>query len=380
MIYVDHAATTRLSPQALQAMLPYLQSEYANPSGVYRSGLQASKALLDARQSLARLLDCSAREVYFTSGGSEADNQALLTMASLGATSGKKHLISCAFEHPAVLQTLSYLETQGYHVTYLLPDAQGCVSPAAVAQALRADTIGVSIMLANNEIGTLQPIEELCELCHAHEVLLHTDAVQAVGQIPVSFAALQVDFLSLSAHKFCGPKGVGALLARRGITPFSLIRGGAQERGCRAGTENVAGIVGMACALQEQCANLSQNSVAVTALREQLISGLLQIPHTHLTGHRTQRVPGIVHVCFENVESETLLLLLDTADICASAGAACSAGALKPSHVLESMQISPERMRGAMRFSLGAENTATEIDCILREVTQLVTRLRKDKQ
>ncbi len=379
MIYADHAATAPLSPAALAAMLPLLQETCGNPSSTHAAGQAAARVLADARLRMAAALGCTGREVFFTSGGTEADGQALLTMAALGAAAGKKHLVSTAFEHPAVLRTLEHLEKHGFSVTLVTPQPDGVVREADVAAALREDTAGVSVMLANNEVGTLQPAAEIAALCRERQILCHTDAVQAAGQVPVNFDALGVDLLSLSAHKFGGPKGTGALLARRGIQPYALLRGGRQERGVRAGTENVPAIAGMAAALEEAVQGQQRRMQAVTALREQLIGGLETVPGARLTGSRTARVPGIVHFCFAGVESETLLVLLDEAGICASAGSACEAGALEPSHVLRSMAVPPKEAAGALRLSLGPENTPAEIETIIRTVRHTVARLRRSK-
>lgn len=378
MIYADHAATAPLRPEALAAMLPLLGENFGNPSSTHSAGQAAARALAAARGEMAAALGCIAREITFTSGGTEADNQALRTAAALGAASGKRHLVVGAIEHPAVLRTLAALSEQGFAVTLVPPDAQGVVRAQAVAQALRPDTAAVSVMYANNETGTLQPAAEIAALCRARGVLCHTDAVQAAGQLPLSFAALDVDFLSLSAHKFGGPKGTGALIARRGITPVPLLYGGRQERGARAGTENTAAIAGMAAALTAACRALPQTVPALIALRERLIAGLSKLPAARLTGGGAPRAPGIVHFCFAGVESETLLLLLDEAGVCASAGSACEAGALEPSHVLRSMGVPEIWAHGAVRFSLGAENTPAEIDAIICAVREIVTRLREN--
>lgn len=378
MIYADHAATTQVSPAALDAMLPYLRQTFGNPSSSHSAGMAAARGLFDARAQIADCVGCLAREVIFTSGGSEADNQALLTMARIGRETGKTHLVASAFEHPAILQTLKMLERYGFFVTLVAPDATGIVQPEQIAAAMQKQTVGVSVMLANNEIGTLQPVEEIARLCREQGVLCHCDAVQAVGHVPVSFQKLGVDLLSLSGHKFTGPKGVGALIAKQGLELEPVIRGGGQERGVRAGTENMPGIAGMAAALRFECDRLPEYMQKVTRLRDQLAEGVLGIPGAHLTGDFTRHTPGIVHLCMEGLESETMLYLLNEAGICASAGSACSAGALTPSHVLHSMGIADELARGALRFSLGAENTEAEVKEIVQTLRQICTRLRKD--
>lgn len=377
MIYADHAATTALSKAALTAMLPYFTEYCGNPSSTHAAGTSVSRGILAAREQLALLLDCTPREIYFTSGGSEANNQALRTIAAIGKQTQRRHIVCSAFEHPSVLRTLDELQDTGFSVTRLVPNRDGLISAADVQAAMRPDTVAVSVMLANNEIGTLQPIAEIAADCRARGVLLHTDAVQAVGHIPVSVRGMQADLLSLSAHKFNGPTGTGVLIARRGIQPYSLIRGGGQERGSRAGTEHAAGIVGMAAALQEKNSDMPKHIAVVTALREQLISGLLELPQVTLTGSPDARVPGIAHFCIQGVESETVLALLDERGICASAGSACAAGALEPSHVLRSMGISGAWAQGALRLSLGADNTPEEVRQIILAVSEIVTRLRK---
>ena len=377
-IYADNAATTKLSKAALDAMLPCLTERYGNPSSVHRDGAEAAELLLASREEIARLLNCTPRELYFTSGGSEADNQALLSAAAWGETSGKKHIVSALFEHPAILRTLESLEAKGFEITLLVPSAEGLVSPEQLASALRTDTCLVSVMAANNEVGTVQPIAEIGKICRQHGILFHTDAVQAAGHIPLDIAEMNIDLLSLSAHKFHGPKGIGALYLRRGIPPVSLIYGGGQERGARAGTENVSAAVGMAAAFRESCGNLAQSAASVTRMREQLTAGLERIGGAHLIGSRAHRVPGIVNFCFEKIESESLLFLLDADGISASAGSACSAGALELSHVLKSMGVPDELARGSLRLSLSEYNTPEEMDRIISAVTAAVSRLRKE--
>ena len=375
-VYADNAATTPVHPTAVEAMLTCLNEEYGNPSSLHTVGQRAKERLDQARETVARGLGAEAREIYFTGGGSEADNQALLTGAVLGARKGKKHLITTAFEHHAVLHSMKRLEKQGFTVTYLDVHADGVVRPEDVAAALTDDTALVSIMLVNNEIGTIQPVAEIARLCHEKGVLVHTDAVQAVGHIPVDVKALGVDMLSLSGHKFHAPKGVGALYCRKGIRPEILIEGGAQEFGRRGGTENLPGIVAMAAALQEATENLPREMEQVTALREKLIDGLAQIPHSRLNGHRTLRCPGTVNFCFEGIEGESLLLWLDAKGVAASSGSACTSGSLDPSHVLLALGLPHEIAHGSLRLSLTADNTAAEVDHILEVVPQVVEYLR----
>ena len=333
-IYADNAATTKPCKAAIQAMVSCMEQNYGNPSSVHHIGQAAAEALLQARQDIAACLGCSAREIYFTSGGSEADNQALRSAAYAGAKEGKKHIISTVIEHHAILHTLKQLEEEGFSVTLLEVSKTGIVTPEQVAAAIRPDTCLVSVMFANNEIGTIEPIAEIGAVCREKGVLFHTDAVQAVGHIPVDLAKLPVDMLSLSGHKFHGPKGVGVLYAKRGTPLRSLICGGAQERSKRAGTENLPAIVGMAAALKAACADLEKNAAYVADLRDKLIAGLERIPHSILSGDREQRLPGNVNFCFEGIEGEALLLLLDAKGICASSGSACTSGSLDPSHVL----------------------------------------------
>ena len=375
-IYADNAATTKMSRTAVEAMLPYLSQIYGNPSSLHSAGQEAAQALFAARQTVAEQLGCEARELTFTSGGSEADNMALVSAAMLGARKGKKHIISTAFEHHAVLHTLARLEKQGFEVTLLDVHENGLVTAQNVEQALRPDTCLVSVMYANNEIGTIQPIAQIGALCRERGVLFHTDAVQAAGHLPINVAEQNIDLLSLSAHKFHGPKGVGALYARRGIALTNLIEGGAQERGKRAGTENIPGIVSMAAALQEACAGMEKNAAYVTALRDRLIEGLSKIPHGALNGDRTHRLPGNVSFCFEGIEGESLLLLLDDKGICASSGSACTSGSLDPSHVLLAIGRPHEVAHGSLRLTLCEENTAEEVDEIIRAVTETVEYLR----
>ena len=375
-IYADNAATTQLSASALQAMLPYFREIYGNPSSLHSFGQAAKDALEYARDRMASCLGCLPNEITFTSGGSEADNQAILSAARLGASRGKKHIISTAFEHHAVLHTLKKLQREGFEVTLLDVHENGLVTASQVEQALRDDTCLVTIMFANNEIGTIQPVAEIAEVCRAHRVLFHTDAVQAVGHIPVNFAAIGADFLSLSAHKFHGPKGVGALVARRGVRLWNIIEGGAQERGKRAGTENLPAIVGMAVALEEAVAHLDENMRKMTALRDKLIAGLSQIEHAALNGDAKQRLPGNVNFCFEGIEGESLLLLLDDKGVAASSGSACTSGSLDPSHVLLAIGRPHEVAHGSLRLSLGDDTTEADVDCILDAVRDVVAYLR----
>ena len=375
-VYADNAATTPVHAKAAEAMLACLKEEYGNPSSLHTVGQRAKELLDQARADMAACLGAEAREIYFTGGGSEADNQALLTGAMLGAKKGKKHLITTAFEHHAVLHAMKRLEKLGFTVTYLDVHEDGVVRPEDVAAALTEDTALVSVMLVNNEIGTLQPVAEIAKLCHEKGVLVHTDAVQAVGHIPVDVKALDVDMLSLSGHKFHAPKGVGALYCRKGIRPEILIEGGAQEFGRRGGTENLPGIVAMAAALREATENLAREMDQVTALREKLIAGLETIPHSRLNGNRTLRCPGTVNFCFEGIEGESLLLLLDAKGVAASSGSACTSGSLDPSHVLLALGLPHEIAHGSLRLSLTADNTEAEVDHILAVVPQVVSYLR----
>lgn len=376
MIYADNAATTKMSKTAINAMLPYLEDLYGNPSSLYEFGQKAKEALEDARSRIAACLNADAREITFTSGGSEADNQAILTAAALGARKGKKHIISTAFEHHAVLHTLEKLKKQGFEITLLDVHSNGVVTSQQVVESIREDTCLVTVMYANNEIGTIQPIEEIGAVCREKGVLFHTDAVQAVGHLHIDVKAQQIDLLSLSAHKFHGPKGVGALYVRRGIPLETVISGGGQERGKRAGTENVPAIMGMAAALEEACAGIEENSRKLTLLRDRLIAGLNRIPYSELNGAKEPRLPGNVNFCFEGIEGESLLLLLDEKGICASSGSACTSGTLDPSHVLLAIGRPHEVAHGSLRLSLGEEMTEKEIDSIIEAVTDVVTRLR----
>ena len=375
-VYADNAATTKMSRTAIDAMLPYLETHYGNPSSLYSIGQEAAEALLAARETVAGCLGCEPREITFTSGGSEADNQAIMTAAAIGARNGKKHIISTAFEHHAVLHTLNKLARQGYDITLLDVHENGIVTPEQVAAAIREDTCLVTIMYANNEIGSIQPIPEIGKVCREKGVLFHTDAVQAAGHLAIDVKEQNIDMLSLSGHKFHGPKGVGALYCRKGIPLTNLIEGGAQERGKRAGTENVAGIVSMAAALKEACDQLAETAPRVAAMGDRLIDGLLQIPHSVLDGDRTSRLPGNVNICFEGIEGESLLLMLDDEGVCASSGSACTSGSLDPSHVLLAIGRPHEIAHGSLRLSLCDTNTDEEIDHILEVVPKVVTHLR----
>ncbi|HJD23204.1 MAG TPA: cysteine desulfurase NifS [Firmicutes bacterium] len=376
-VYADNAATTRLLPAVLEAMTPYLTEEYGNPSSLYRFGQNARQAMDDARSTVAECLHCRPDEVFFTSGGSEADNWALKMAAEAMAQKGKKHIISTAFEHHAVLHTLDHLKKQGFEITLLPVYENGIVRVEDVKAALRPDTALVSVMFANNEIGTIQPIPAIGSLCREAGVLFHTDAVQAVGHIPVDFDGMAIDLLSLSAHKFHGPKGVGALLIRRGVRFPNLIDGGAQEKGRRAGTENTAGIVGLAAALKLACASLEENGRRLTAMRDRLAQGLLAAAErSRLNGDAARRLPGNVNLSFEGIEGESLLLMLDFKGICASSGSACTSGSLDPSHVLLAIGLPHATAHGSLRLSLSEETTEEDIDYLLREIPPVVQRLR----
>ena len=375
-IYADNAATTKMSRTAIDAMLPYMETYYGNPSSLHTVGQQAAEALMTARQTVAECLGCQPREITFTSGGSEADNQALVSAARIGERKGRKHIISTAFEHHAILHTLKKLEKEGFDVQLLDVGPTGTVTAQQVADAIREDTCLVTIMYANNEIGSILPIPEIGAVCREKGVLFHTDAVQAAGHLHIDVKAQNIDMLSLSAHKFHGPKGVGVLYARQGIPLTNIIEGGAQERGKRAGTENIPGIVSMAAALQEACAHIDENAAKVSALRDKLMAGLSQIPHSALNGDPVHRLPGNVNFCFEGIEGESLLLLLDAKGICASSGSACTSGSLDPSHVLLAIGRPHEVAHGSLRLSLSEWNTDEEIDHILAEVPWVVEYLR----
>ena len=377
IIYADNAATTPVSPTARQVLLETMDQVWGNPSSLHTVGQAANEVLQKARQDVAKCLNAQKdREIYFTSGGSESDNQALLTGATLGKKKGKMHIISTAFEHHAVLHSLKRLEKEGFQVTLLDVGKQGIVTPEQVEAAIRPDTCMVSVMFANNEIGTIQPIAEIGAVCRKHGVLFHTDAVQAVGHVPVDVQAMHIDLLSLSAHKFGGPKGVGALYARTGVWLTNLIEGGAQERGKRGGTENVPGIAAMAAALTESCQHMAEVGEKLTVLRDRLIAGLSQIPLTIVNGDTQRRLPGNVNVCFQGIEGESLLLLLDAKGIEASSGSACTSGSLDPSHVLLALGLPHEVAPGSLRLSLGPDITGEDVTYMLAEIRQVVDYLR----
>ena len=375
-VYMDNAATTRVSDTAVRAMLPCFQNLYGNPSSLHTIGQEAAKALLSARETVAACLGCSFKEITFTSGGSEADNQAIISAARIGARKGKKHILSTAFEHHAVLHTLRRLEKEGFEIQLLDVGSMGTVTAEQVAKAIRPDTALVTIMYANNEIGSVMPIAEIGAVCREKGVLFHTDAVQAAGHLHINVREQNIDMLSLSGHKFHGPKGVGVLYARQGIPLTNIIEGGAQERGKRAGTENIPGIVGMAAALREACDRIDETTEKVTALRDKLIAGLSQIPHSVLNGDPVHRLPGNVNLCFEGIEGESLLLLLDQKGICASSGSACTSGSLDPSHVLLAIGRPHEVAHGSLRLSLCEDNSPEEVEYVLREVPRIVEYLR----
>lgn len=375
-IYADNAATTKISQTAMKAMISAMENSYGNPSSIHQIGMAANDALQTAREQIARCLGCMPKEIFFTSGGTESDNQAIVSAAMLGAKQNKRHIISTAFEHHAVLHTLRRLKEQGFEIQLLDVGAEGNITAAQVEEAIRPDTCLVTVMFANNEIGSVLPIAEIGEVCRAHGVLFHTDAVQAAGHIPVNVKKQNIDMLSLSAHKFHGPRGIGALYVKRGIELTSLMEGGGQERGKRPGTENLPAIMGMAAALKEECTLMEQNEAKVTAMRDCLIQGLSQIPYSILNGSREKRLPGNVNFCFEGVSGESLLLLLDSRGICASSGSACASGALDPSHVLLSLGLAPEIAQGSLRISLDISNTEEEIDYMLEVIPQVVEQLR----
>ena len=376
-IYVDNGATTKMSETAVKAMTPYMTEIYGNPSSLHSVGQRAADALTDARERIAACLNCSPREVTFTSGGSEADNQAIISAARIGEKVGKKHIISTAFEHHAVLHTLNKLKKEGFDITLLDVHENGIVTAEEVEKAIRPDTALVTIMFANNEIGTIQPIAAIGEVCENHGVIFHTDAVQAVGHVKVDVKAQHIDMLSLSAHKFHGPKGISVLVSRRGIPLTNLIEGGAQERKKRAGTENIPAIMAMAAALEEACGHLEENAKKLIAMRDKLIAGLSEIPHSVLNGDPKNRLPGNVNFCFEGIEGESLLLLLDDKGIAASSGSACTSGSLDPSHVLLAIGRPHEIAHGSLRLSLSEENTEEEMDYIIAAVKDVVEYLRK---
>ncbi|MCI5975139.1 MAG: cysteine desulfurase NifS [Clostridiales bacterium] len=375
-IYADNAATTRMSDTAVKAMLPFLQDNFGNASSLYGIGQRAAESLQAARKQIAALIGAEPNEIYFTSCGSESDNQAILSAAATGARKGKKHIISTAFEHHAVLHTLKKLEKEGFEIQLLPVGKKGNITAEQVKEAIRDDTCLVTTMYANNEIGSILPIGEIGKVCREKGVTFHTDAVQAAGHLPINVKEQNIDMLSISAHKFHGPKGIGALYVRRGIPLQSLIEGGAQERGKRAGTENVAEIVSMAAALQEACDNMEKNTAKVTALRDELIAGLKKIPHGELNGSEENRLPGNVSFCFEGVEGESLLLLLDDKGVCASSGSACTSGSLDPSHVLLAIGRPHEVAHGSLRLSLNEENTEEDVKYMLEVIPEIIGYLR----
>lgn len=375
-VYADNAATTRVSDTAFNAMLPYFKEQYGNPSSLYTVGQKAQEALYSAREIMAKYLNCDIKEITFTSGGSEADNQAILTGAYLGEKKGKKHIISSAFEHHAVLHTLKKLESQGFEITLLPVHSDGFVHVDELEAAIRPDTALVTIMYANNEIGTVQPVAEIGRVCREKGVLFHTDAVQAAGHIKIDVKAENIDMLSLSAHKFHGPKGIGMLYAKKGINLYTLIEGGAQERGKRAGTENVPAIMGMAAAFKEANENIDKNFGYVKSLRDKLAQGLSKIPHSKINGDISKGLAGTLNMCFEGIEGESLLLLLDDRGISASSGSACTSGSLDPSHVLLALGLPHEVAHGSLRISLSEYNTEEEVEHILKNVPEVVAYLR----
>ncbi len=375
-IYADNAATTKMSKTAIDAMTPYLNEIYGNPSSLHSVGQEAAEALHSARERMARLLNCEPKEIIFTSGGSEADNQAILSAAAIGERKGKRHIVSTAFEHHAVLHTLEKLQKRGFEVTLLDVHENGMVTPQEVADAIREDTCLVTVMYANNEIGSVLPIPEIGAVCREKGVYFHTDAVQAAGHLPIDVQKDQIDLLSLSAHKFHGPKGIGLLYAKKTIPLTSLIEGGAQERRKRAGTENIPAIMGMAAAFEEACAQMEENREKVTKLRDRLIQGLSEIPHSILNGDREKRLPGNAHFCFEGIEGESLLLLLDEKGVCASSGSACTSGDLDPSHVLLAIGRPHEIAHGSLRLTVCHWNTMEEMEQIIQAVKEVVAYLR----
>ena len=375
-IYADNAATTKLTKTALNAMLPYLEESYGNPSSPYSFGMEAREAIENARAKIANVLGCTPKEITFTSGGSESDNQAIISAANLGEKNGKKHIISSTFEHHAVLHTLEKLQKEGFEITLLDVSEKGIITPEQVASAIRPDTCLVTIMFANNEIGTIQPISEIGKICKEKGVLFHTDAVQAAGHLHINVAEQNIDLLSLSAHKFGGPKGAGILYAKRGVLLSNLIEGGGQERGKRAGTENVPAIVGMAAALEESNENIDKNAEKSLKIRNKIIDGLSEIPHSALNGDRINRLPGNINFCFEGIEGESLIYLLDNKGICASSGSACTSGSLDPSHVLLAIGRDRDTARGSLRLTISTETTEEEADYIVNTVKDTIEKLR----
>lgn len=375
-VYADNAATTSLSKEALDAMMPYLTEHYGNPSSLYKLGTVTRKAVEQARETVAECINADPKEIFFLSGGSEADNWAIKGAAALGAKKGKKHIITSAFEHHAVLHTLKALEKQGFEVTYLDVHENGIVRTDELENAIREDTALVTIMFANNEIGTIQPVKEIGEICKKHNVLFHTDAVQAVGSVPVDVKEIGCDMLSMSAHKFHGPKGVGAIFIRKGLRFDNLIDGGAQESGRRAGTENIAGVVGMAAALRHSCEIMQERNVRLVKMRDRLIDSLLQIERSRINGDRIKRLPGNINMCFEGIEGESLLLSLDLKGVSASSGSACTSGSLDPSHVLLAIGLPHEIAHGSLRLSFSDINTEEDVDYIISIVPDIIKKLR----
>ena len=375
-VYADNAATTCVSKTAVDAMMPYLTTQYGNPSSLYAFAQEAKEALENARKTVADIIGAQPKEIYFTSGGSEADNQAIVSMAKVGALKGKKHLISTKFEHHAVLHTLKKLEKEGFEVTLLDVHEDGVVRLEDLEAAVREDTALVTIMFANNEIGTVQPIKEIGEFCRARKIPFHTDAVQAAGHMPINVQEMNIDLLSMSGHKFHAPKGVGVLYAKSGMPLFNIIEGGAQERGKRAGTENIPGIVALAAALKESVDNMEANTAKIIPMRDKLFAELSKIPHSKINGSLEHHVPGTVNMCFEGIEGESLLLLLDAKGVCASSGSACTSGSLDPSHVLLALGMPHEIAHGSLRLSIGEYNTMEEIDHIIKVVPEVVEYLR----
>jgi cysteine desulfurase len=375
-VYADNAATTCVSKTAVDAMMPYLTTQYGNPSSLYAFAQEAKEALENARKTVADIIGAQPKEIYFTSGGSEADNQAIVSMAKVGALKGKKHLISTKFEHHAVLHTLKKLEKEGFEVTLLDVHEDGVVRLEDLEAAVREDTALVTIMFANNEIGTVQPIKEIGEFCRARKIPFHTDAVQAAGHMPINVQEMNIDLLSMSGHKFHAPKGVGVLYAKSGMPLFNIIEGGAQERGKRAGTENIPGIVALAAALKESVDNMEANTAKIVPMRDKLFTELSKIPHSKINGSLEHHVPGTVNMCFEGIEGESLLLLLDAKGVCASSGSACTSGSLDPSHVLLALGLPHEVAHGSLRLSIGEYNTMEEIDHIIKVVPEVVSYLR----
>ena len=375
-VYADNAATTCVSKTALDAMMPYLTEQYGNPSSLYAFAQNSKEALENARKTVADIIGAQPKEIYFTSGGSEADNQAIVSMAKVGAIKGKKHLISTKFEHHAVLHTLKKLEKEGFEVTLLDVHEDGVVRLEDLEAAVREDTALVTVMCANTEIGTVQPIKEIGEFCRARKIPFHTDAVQAAGHMPINVQEMNIDLLSMSGHKFHAPKGVGVLYAKTGMPLFNIIEGGAQERGKRAGTENIPGIVALAAALKESVDNMEANTAKIIPMRDKLFTELSKIPHSKINGSLEHHVPGTVNMCFEGIEGESLLLLLDAKGVCASSGSACTSGSLDPSHVLLSLGLPHEVAHGSLRLSIGEYNTMEEIDHIIKVVPEVVSYLR----